>query len=912
MTTITSQIKQAHLNEWVEDSSVSKEITRLNVVSVSNPKEIAERLNWKCYQGSPGWWVSGVDPLTGERRKFGQFKPEVEIQFPDSDKPAKYLSGPKGSPTEGIFLDTGDRDYWKNLQADPSRLLLITEGAKKAGAGLTAELATIALTGVWNGQVDKRKLIPDLQLFAAPSRPVCLAFDSDVIVKPEVQQALIHLGKLLKKAGCIVTVAQLPAETKGMDDFIAAHGDEAFKAIVGNAIAYENWLQGLEGQVKFCGKSKRSQQPEPPKPSIIGRELAELYRDRVAWNVQSSAWYHYELEQSGVWGLLADSELQGLIQTQLDCHPELEEGYTLGYVQSITGLLKGYLGVKNWNTRASLLPFTNGVLDTSTGELLPHAPGYRFTWSLPRAHCILDTNWSTIDAWMDEAMAGKPALKQILLCWLNAVLKGRSDLQRFLHLTGPGGSGKGTFMRLAIALIGTTNNHSSTLEDWNGNRYETANAHGKRLVSFPDEDKYTRGLSKFKSLTGGDHLRAEEKHKKAFQFVYDGMTMLASNFPIFAGDTSSGMARRCLMVPFAAQVAKGKRRNLDLEFERELGALTNYVLAIPDEEVTHTLLQINDESADVTEQTWDYRMRTDSIAAWVNENVIHDPKAQTAVGSDRENVSTLFGNYWQYCQATGSKPKGLREFTPSLLELCNHTLGWSDVTKRKTMTGRVITGLRLRSEWDKDVPNPIESLSVEVESSQPMTDSTRHDDGYHDESKPLQDIGYDGYDGSNLLFNRSENLNELIQDNALNSSPIKEIANSSVIPVMTPQEAGSSCHAHPSMTDSPPVMPPETAKNVAAPAESRQKPLAVGDSVSKRYKLGWLGQVTAISGETVEVLWQGMPYPEQILKNELKPAPNIKPAKGNVSSGLGSIASTSDKSGGQGNFVFKPHLQVGS
>ncbi|CAA9363836.1 hypothetical protein AVDCRST_MAG94-3560 [uncultured Leptolyngbya sp.] len=514
---------------------------------------------------------------------------------------------------------------------------------------------------------------------------------------------------------------------------------------------------------------------------------------------------------------------------------------------------------------------------------------------------------------MDEATGGKPALKQILLCWLNAVLKGRCDLQRFLHLTGPGGSGKGTFMRLAIALIGADNNHSSTLEDWNGNRYETANAHGKRLVSFPDEDKYTRGLSKFKSLTGGDHLRAEEKHKKAFQFVYDGMTMLASNFPIFAADTSSGMARRCLMVPFAAQVLKSKRRNLDAEFERELGALTNYVLGISDEEVTHTLLQINDESADVTEQTWDYRMRTDSIAAWVNENVIHDPKAETGVGCDRDNISTLFGNYWQYCQATGSKPKGLREFTPSLLELCNHTLGWGDVIKRKTMTGRFITGLKLRSEWDKDVPNPIESLSVEVESDQTMTDSTRHNDGWHDESEPLQDISYDGYDGSNLLFKESKNLNELTQDTSLPSPPLKEIDNSPVMPVIAPQEAVSIRHVHPSMTDSSPVipvMPPETAKNASAPAEPRQKPLAVGDFVSKRYKLGWRGQVTEIAGETIKVHWQGMNYPDEILKNELKPAPNTKPAKSNALSALDSIDSTSNKSGVQGNFGFKPDLQV--
>ncbi len=133
-----------HRKEWVEQSAVSTKITELNVISLTDHREIDKRLNrnakarWKHTDwGQGGFWVSGVDPKTGEPRGIGgQFKPDKPID----DR--KYI-GISESAASPLFLDTGDRQYWQKV-LNSNEQILITEGAKKAGAALSAGLAAIS------------------------------------------------------------------------------------------------------------------------------------------------------------------------------------------------------------------------------------------------------------------------------------------------------------------------------------------------------------------------------------------------------------------------------------------------------------------------------------------------------------------------------------------------------------------------------------------------------------------------------------------------------------------------------------------------------------------------------------------------------------------------------------------------
>ncbi|MEB3190242.1 MAG: phage/plasmid primase, P4 family, partial [Snowella sp.] len=458
-------------------------------------------------------------------------------------------------------------------------------------------------------------------------------------------------------------------------------------------------------------KSKNYQlgeEDDNPPPLLLAKNLANFLQNKLVYDDGTKQWMLYQQDIPGAFSCVSDERLQKKIIHLLEKWNY--KPYSIQYLNNTIKFLRALLLEPVWNERSpsEMIPFQNGVLEVKTGKLLPHSPDYRFTWGMPREHDSNAKDWSKINTFLEQATQGNKQIKLILICFLNAILKGRSDLQKFLHLIGAGGSGKGTFTRLASDLIGQSNVHSSSLEDWCGNRFETANALNKRLLVFADEDKKVGALSRFKQLTGQDNLRAEEKGKKAFSFTYDGMVMVASNFPIFAGDSSSGLSRRLILVPFNNVPTPGDRRQLNAEFQSELSAFTNYLLSISDEEVTRTLLETK-EIAELNAEFWDARQRTDSIAAWVNDQIIFDAEAITPIGKDKNEgkdgnrPQTLFGSYCLHAQQSGTQAKSVKNFSPDLVELCSRILG-KPVQRVALRNGKFIKGLRLRRNEDFDIP----------------------------------------------------------------------------------------------------------------------------------------------------------------------------------------------------------------
>ncbi len=297
---ITQKLRPFHIQEsdwleWIKGSAVDPELTSVNVVSLSGfePYERllyalpdSERRNdgrirdkWlrrysHCEQG--GWWVSGVDILTGFDSQWGQFKPDCPYQYQEEyrgfdpqskakNKIVKY-EPPKNVPTEIFALSvplhiwkaialryniplpvdiviTEDRranGFWAWVIEHPSIPLIITEGAKKAGAIITANYVAVALPGIYNGYRQKKDdygnkiglptLIPHLKPFAQKEREIIFCFDNDVKPKTvkNVRMAITLTGRLFAKEGCRVSAITWIYPEKGVDDLIAARGVDCF------------------------------------------------------------------------------------------------------------------------------------------------------------------------------------------------------------------------------------------------------------------------------------------------------------------------------------------------------------------------------------------------------------------------------------------------------------------------------------------------------------------------------------------------------------------------------------------------------------------------------------------------------------------------------------------------------------
>jgi putative DNA primase/helicase len=176
------------------------------------------------------------------------------------------------------------------------------------------------------------------------------------------------------------------------------------------------------------------------------------------------------------------------------------------------------------------------------------------------------------------------------------------------------------------------------------------------------------------------------------------------------------LTRRQILVPFNNAVEKSKRRELETEFQPELNALTQYLLSIPDETVTQVLRNASD-NPELSQHTLEQQIATNTIAGWLNECVIRDANAKTSIGSDREDITTLFGNYVNWCRKSGNYIPSLRNFSPELLDFCNSTMRWEDIKKVRNNKGVCIYGLRLRELGkDDDILSPIISVEPKLHS----------------------------------------------------------------------------------------------------------------------------------------------------------------------------------------------------
>jgi phage/plasmid-associated DNA primase len=241
-------INPQHYDEWLNESCVSRSITEANIESISSPNFIASWLNLKNWtQDFGGWRVTGVDPATNECVKnFGQFKPD-KIKGKNGRELPKYMS-PKGAGNDAIFLYDPDKpNFW---QQQPNEII-ITEGAKKAGAAITHGFHCVCLTGVWNGVINKERLAPKLRDYIR-SLPqglkVNLAFDADLWSNRQVGRALLNLGELLEHSNCEVEVTDLSpfGNKKGIDDVIATEGIEAIREALNESYPFSTYYELVE------------------------------------------------------------------------------------------------------------------------------------------------------------------------------------------------------------------------------------------------------------------------------------------------------------------------------------------------------------------------------------------------------------------------------------------------------------------------------------------------------------------------------------------------------------------------------------------------------------------------------------------------------------------------------------------
>ncbi len=190
-------LSASHQDMIFRESGVDPSVARER--GYETVKSRAELLEFKKYQRRPGLRIPMHSP-DGITRS-SQLRPD-NPRVRDG-KAIKYETA-GGSH---CILDVHPRMQDEARHGDGD--LWITEGIKKADALTSRGLCAVGIIGVWNWQRGG-EMLPCWDHIRLDVRRVYIVFDSDVMVKPEVQLALERLVAALEARGADVMVVYLP------------------------------------------------------------------------------------------------------------------------------------------------------------------------------------------------------------------------------------------------------------------------------------------------------------------------------------------------------------------------------------------------------------------------------------------------------------------------------------------------------------------------------------------------------------------------------------------------------------------------------------------------------------------------------------------------------------------------------
>lgn len=456
--------------------------------------------------------------------------------------------------------------------------------------------------------------------------------------------------------------------------------------------------------------------------STISSSLASSLIDNLMFSRIKRNWFEY---RSGIWTELSPTAADDVLVeflTQL-----LGSGFSKSKFMSVKYFLETKLGLLDWECSNKFLPCKNGVLDLTTMILNDYTVEQRFNWQLPysfdnKAEAVL------FNEWLEITSGGDIDTKKRLQAFLKAVMSGES-MQRVFELIGPGGTGKSTFMRIVIAMIGENNTCTTTMKELEGNKFELGAIFGKRLTLINDSDEWAGSVKTLKAITGGDQLRMELKNvqQNGQGFQYKGLVAIVGEHPIQSSDYASGMARRRFPVNFQRKVCSediakySEQGGIENILHTELPGILNWALSMGDKEFTSIIKNIEIGNTDADRK---HLCNTNKIAQWVDENLILAPKNEMHIGKaikclsieilpTSESNMKLYPNYSIWCQEQGTRPISLRKFTETLVDTLTSLK--IPITKlNRSSAGNRVQGLDIRKPDSKEL-TPITGMLIETD-----------------------------------------------------------------------------------------------------------------------------------------------------------------------------------------------------
>lgn len=333
----------------------------------------------------------------------------------------------------------------------------------------------------------------------------------------------------------------------------------------------------------------------------------------------------------------------------------------VGTVRAVVALLESHLavGADAFDTNDMQINTPGGIVDLTTGELLPHDPHAMHSKSTSVA-----PGGTTAPLWrqfLREVTRGDRELERFLQKTAGYALTGVRREQTLNFVWGPGGNGKSVFIDALMGVMGdyAATAPMDTFASSRADRHPTdlAGLMGSRLVT-ASETQAGRSWDeqRLKAVTGGDRMRARFMRQDFVEFEPRFKLLLIGNHAPQIENVDDAMRRRIHIVPFTF-----RPENPDLQLTEKLKDEYPAILRWMVEGCLLWQTEGLEPPECVLLQTQEYFEEEDMYAQWLEECC-----EVTGRDTDEMTSASAYQSWQLWCSSRGEPAGTRRSFARSL------------------------------------------------------------------------------------------------------------------------------------------------------------------------------------------------------------------------------------------------------
>lgn len=335
-----------------------------------------------------------------------------------------------------------------------------------------------------------------------------------------------------------------------------------------------------------------------------------------------------------------------------------------------------------------LLNLPSGTCDLRTGDVRGHNAQDYIT-----KQTAVDPSGDGMDVWEDALQTffqGDVDLIRYVQEIVGLAAIGKVYIEALVIAYGEGRNGKSTFWNTIARVLGTYSGNMSadtlTVGCKRNVKPELAEAKGKRMIIAAELEEGMRlNTSNVKQLCSTDEIYAEKKYKAPFSYVPTHTLVLYTNHLPRVGAIDQGTWRRLIVIPFNAKIeGKADIKNYsDFLFKMAGGAVLQWIIEGAKRVIASDYKIVQPKV--VQDAIQKYKENNDWLAHFLDDCC--------EVGDDFEAKSGEFYNaYRSYCLQMGEYTRSTTDFYSALES--------TGVVRKRTRTGVIIYGLKLKSEFE--------------------------------------------------------------------------------------------------------------------------------------------------------------------------------------------------------------------